>query len=135
MNSHDKETSVEEMLDRADQARLNGNYDEAVQLYKSVLESDPDNLRAHVGLGLIYSFGYEGMFMEACRELEKATQLSPNDPQLWVWLGKAYQQVAWLEDDKEMILKSKEAFKKALEVDPKNEEAAKQLRYLEEFGL
>jgi hypothetical protein len=52
-----------------------------------------------------------------------------------VWLGKAYQQVAWLEDDKEMILKSKEAFKKALEVDPKNEEAAKQLRYLEEFGL
>ncbi|MCS7254266.1 MAG: tetratricopeptide repeat protein [Armatimonadota bacterium] len=130
-----QEDKIEELLDLADAARIDGKYDEAVQLYERVLESDPNSLRAHIGLGLIYSFGYKGMFMEACHELEKAIQLSPNEPQLWVWLGKAYQQVAWLEDDREMLLKSKWAFERALEIDPNNEEAIKQLRYLKEFGL
>lgn len=127
--------SIEELLERADSARLDGNYDEAVANYKRVLELDPNNARAHLGLGLIYSFGWEGMFAEACIELEKAIELSPPDPELWVYLGKAYQQVGWMEDSQEAFAKSKEAFQKALEIDPSNEEAIKQLRYMEEFGL
>lgn len=133
MGTSDK--AVDELLDIADAARIDGRYDEAVQLYRQVLESDPGNLRAHIGLGLIYSFGYEGMFMEACYELEKAVRLSPNDPQLWIWLGKAYQQVALLEGDQELLLKSKQAFERALKLEPNNEEAIKQLRYMKEFGL
>lgn len=135
MSETNAKESAEELIELADAARIDGRYDEAVQLYKKVLEDDPNNLRAHVGLGLIYSFGYEGMFMEACYEFEKAVQLSPDDPQLWIWLGKAYQQVAWLEDNQELLLKSKLAFERALEIDPNNEEALKQLRYLKEFGL
>jgi len=98
----------------------------AMQAYEKALELDPDNAMAHFGRGmgrLMAPEGFGGDLDGAIEDLEFACKKEPF-PEAYYQLGVAYQR-------KGLNDKAKEAFKKALELRPDYQEAAKALAELE----
>ena len=61
---------------RAVQHRINGEYDDAVSLFKSVIAEQPNNADAYHELGLVYSF----LVTDDCLPtLEYACKLAPHN--------------------------------------------------------
>src|SRR5581483_5789898 len=58
----------------------------SAELFRKVLQKDPDNRHAHYGLGLIYM--EEGRLPEANAEFETMTRLDPNDAYSWYLRGQ-----------------------------------------------
>jgi protein O-GlcNAc transferase len=101
--------------------KINGEYDEAETLFKSVIAAQPTNADAYHELGLVYSFR---VYMdESLEALEKAVQLSPANLKYWMSLAKTHAMYGDFD-------KAKPLFLKILQVDPFNEEAQQQLAYL-----
>lgn len=97
----------------------------AMQEYEAALAIDPNNADAHFGRGvgrLMAPPGFGGDLDGAIEDLEFACAKNPF-PEAWYQLGEAYKR-------KGLNDKAKEAYKKALELDPKNQEAAKALAEL-----
>jgi tetratricopeptide (TPR) repeat protein len=68
------------------------NADSAIQVYKEILQGDPNNLPAIDGIGsLLYNMGTtpfdENKLTEAKSYHEKHIQISPNDPEPYYWVG------------------------------------------------
>jgi hypothetical protein len=68
------------------------NADSAIQVYKQILQEDPNNLSAIDGIGsLLYNMGGtpfdKSKFEEARSYHEKHIQISPNDPEPYYWVG------------------------------------------------
>ncbi|MGA9885846.1 MAG: hypothetical protein WBQ34_19185 [Candidatus Acidiferrales bacterium] len=68
------------------------NADSAIQVYKQILQQDPNNLSAIDGIGsLLYNMGStpfdESKLIEAKSYHEKHIQISPNDPEPYYWVG------------------------------------------------
>ena len=118
--------SVEEKLQKADRHRLNGEYEQAIELYRQILAEQPDHYESHMGLGLVY--GFTGLFDESLDEIKIAVGLRPQLPEAWLNLGKTYAMLGMYEE-------ARPAFEKTLELDPENTEALKQLQFLKEFGF
>lgn len=115
------EGSVAERFDKGVQHRLNGEYDQAEAMFKSVILEQPNNADAHHELGLVYSF--RALMDESLQHLLRAVQLVPSSTLYMNDLGKTF---AMFGED----AKAKMAFDHVLKLDPFNEEATKQLSYL-----
>ncbi|MDX1932671.1 MAG: tetratricopeptide repeat protein [Capsulimonadales bacterium] len=114
------EGSAAERFAKGVQHKLNGEYDEAERLFRSVIDEQPQNADAYHELGLVYGFRVHD---DTIVTLEKAVRLSPNNIAFIISLGKTYAMFG--EDDK-----AKKAFQHVLTLDPFNDEAIKQLDFL-----
>ncbi len=114
------EGSAAERFARGVQHKINGEYDEAEVLLKSVIAEQPTNAEAYHELGLVYSFRVHD---DTISTLEQAVRLSPNTIAYLISLGKTY--AMYGEDDK-----AKKAFQYVLTLDPFNDVAAAQLDFL-----
>jgi tetratricopeptide (TPR) repeat protein len=110
----------------AESHRIDGRYDEAVELYKKVLEEDPQHFGATVGLGLVY--GFTGLFDESIELLQKCVELDPSSLGARMYLAKTHLMLGMYEE-------ASEGFTEILKTDPENEEALKQKAFLKEFGI
>lgn len=70
---------------RADQLFSQRRFREAIEVYRRVLELDPNNADAHNDLGL--ALQYSGDSAAALPILEAGLRLAPNDQRLWLTLG------------------------------------------------
>lgn len=113
--------SAAERFARAMQHKMNGEYDEAEALFKSVIEEQPSNADAFHELGL--TFSYRVFIDESILALERAVQLVPNSTKYLIDLGKTHAMYGDYD-------KAKPVFQKVLEIDPFNDEALKNLQYL-----
>lgn len=118
---------ADDLVNRFQQAlehKINGRYDEAEALFKSVLSEQPDNADAHHELGLVYSFK---VYMdESIRELEAAVGLQPESVTYLNSLAKTHTMFGDFD-------KAKPLFLRVLQIDPFNDEANKNLDYLNMF--
>lgn len=133
-----EQLDISELLNRAEALRYNGHYEEAEKLYLQVLERDPNNAAAHHGLGLVY-YLHGGDFEKSLAEFKKAVEIEPENVTYRLDWAKALTTVAPLEEDPEKMMEllreAKAEFEKVLELEPGNQEAVKQLAYLEEWGI
>ena len=115
------EGSAAERFAKALQHKMNGEYDEAEALLKSVIAEQPTNSDAHHELGLVYS--YRVYMDESIDSLEKAVSLSPSSTRYLIDLGKTHAMYGDYD-------KAKPVFEKVLELDPFNDDALVQIRFL-----
>jgi tetratricopeptide (TPR) repeat protein len=101
--------------------KINGEYDDAEALFKSVLAEQPNNADAYHELGLTY--GFRAYMDESISALERAVALNSSNARYLISLGKTY--AMWGEDDKARSL-----FQRVLQIDPFNDEAQSNLDYL-----
>lgn len=113
-------------FNQAEVHRINGEYDEAVELYKKVLGEDPQHFDAHVGLGLVY--GFTGLFDESIELLQKAVELKPDSLDAKTHLAKTYLMLGMYDEGNEV-------FDQILAANPEHEESLKQKAFLKEFGI
>ncbi len=112
--SRDTAREVEELLKKAENYHLKGKYQEAEDLYRSILEMDPENSVAYHHLGLMALQG--GQYELATTLLKAASELEPNNVRYLIDLGIA---LFSMQKDKKAI----ECFKRALDLEPENFEA------------
>ena len=113
---------VAALLEKAIQHKIVGEYDEAVKLLQEVLALEPDSPEGHHELGLVYVF--TGLFDESLGELERAVELSPDSIKFILDLAKTYTMLGEYE-------KAIPVFKRVLEMDPFNDEALKNLDFID----
>lgn len=112
--------SAAERFAKAVQHKLNGEYDEAEALFKSVIAEQPTNADALHELGLVYGFRVHD---DTIPTLERAVRLAPTTTKYMISLGKTY--AMYGEDDK-----ARGVFNYVLGVEPGNDDAKKQLQFL-----
>ena len=109
-------------------ARINGAYEEAITLMKQCIAEEPNFAEAHMELGLDYCFS--GLFEESIQELELATGLDAQNPEIRLNLGKMYTMLCMYEE-------GAAAFQAVLALaqvgDKCYDEAAKQLAYFQQL--
>jgi tetratricopeptide (TPR) repeat protein len=89
-------------------------WDRAVQEYKAVLATEPENHDALRGLG--FCLLNQGRYNEAVENLAKASRLDPQNVQGFVWLGQGLALA-------ERYGEAESAFRQALSIDPKSSDA------------
>jgi tetratricopeptide (TPR) repeat protein len=100
----------------ADELLLAGNahaslnqLDEALAIYQTVLQLNPQKAAAHTNIGVVY---YQaGRFAEAITEMQKALEIDPKDAETHYMLGATYIQQQKLDD-------AEQAFNQAIELKP-----------------
>ncbi len=108
--------SVQEQLAEAHKYRMNGAYEDAMALYRQVLEAEPDHAEALWGMGL--SLMNTGEFDEALAALNRAAELEPNNPQYLLDTAMHYTMLGMYEEAKPLFLK-------IVEMDPSSVQGAK----------
>ncbi|MCU1329618.1 MAG: Tetratricopeptide 2 repeat protein [Bryobacterales bacterium] len=122
------------------------SYEQALSLYNKTdypgalavlktLPQDPRNLEL---MGRCYLMDAD--YKKAVDVLEKAVQLDPNDSMRWTWLGRAYgrrAETSFALNALPLANKTREAFERAVKLDPKNSEAVNDLFefYIEAPGM
>jgi tetratricopeptide (TPR) repeat protein len=117
---------VVRLLGEAKESLSHGDANGALQKYKEVLAKEPDNIVA------LYFAGNLSLQLRQVKPgltyLARAAVLAPNDPRVWLVLGRAYEQFATPED-------AMRVYKHIVESAPKSPQAAeadKRLRLLAE---
>jgi cytochrome c-type biogenesis protein CcmH/NrfG len=85
------------------------NLKRAIDLFRKVLEKDPDNCHAHYCLGIIYL--YQNRRDEAATQFETVTRLDPTDAYAWYQRGLT-------SPDKDESPQAKRFYRKALDLNP-----------------
>ncbi|WP_165230884.1 CRTAC1 family protein [Aquisphaera insulae] len=95
-----------------------GNFDEALELLKEVLDRVPDHPHAHFCSGIILQ--QEGSLLEAHRHFLRVTEIDPLDPAAWYWAASTLTDPANPQASASPALAKEQAvfYKKALELDP-----------------
>lgn len=88
MGQGEKQPTVEEMLSQALELSNAGNYEEAILLYETVIEIEPNNYEAGYGLG--HAYRSTGRTTDAISILEKTAKLSTDDKRAMYELGYSY---------------------------------------------
>jgi tetratricopeptide (TPR) repeat protein len=112
-------------LQEAHEYRINGRYDEAVELYQQILDEHPDNAEALWGLGL--SLMNSGEFDEALVKICEAVDVEPQNQLYLLDAGKHYTMLGMYEE-------ARPFFEKVVSIDAASKygvEAQKQLSYYE----
>ena len=117
----DDRGDIEARLEKAIAHKIVGEYDDAVDLLKSVLSDAPDHSQAHHQLGLVY--GFTGLFDESMEELEAAAGLEPASVPILIDLGMTLSMLGEVE-------RAIPVFERVLEFDPANEKAINNLKFL-----
>jgi tetratricopeptide (TPR) repeat protein len=116
-------STTQEQLQSAHRLRIDGQYDDALIVYREIVSTDESAAEAWWGIGL--ALMNTGEFDEAIETLEKACALSGNTPKYWLDLGKL-QTMLGMDDE------AKPIFEKIVEMAPGSkeaDEAGNQLRY------
>lgn len=103
-----------------------GHYAEAKKIFESVLQSDGNNAEAHFQLGLLFMRRELRDEDEAVNQMERATELNPNSADYQYGYGAALgskAQNAGIFKQAILAPKIKNAFKKAVELNPKHVQA------------
>lgn len=111
-------------LDRAQNSYNHTDYSAAIFILKQIPES-PKSLQL-----LGQSYFMDGEYRKAVDTLERAAALAPNDSDIQTWLGRAYGRRAETAFPFQAIGfagKSRQAFEKAVKLDPHNREALNDL--------
>ncbi|MGN1045203.1 MAG: tetratricopeptide repeat protein, partial [Candidatus Methanomethylophilaceae archaeon] len=87
-DEEDAEEEPVDMMGLADAARSSGRQEEAMHIYRSVLDSDPDNTDAYIAVSEIMID--MGELTDAIGFISDATHTVPNDPRLLKILGDSY---------------------------------------------
>jgi tetratricopeptide (TPR) repeat protein len=114
-----------ETLQQAHEHRINGAYDQAMELYQQVLDDDAENAEALWGMGL--SMMNTGEFDEALETIAHAAELEPENQQYLLDTGKHYTMLCMYDE-------ARPYFEQVIELDASSEygvEAQKQLSYYE----
>ncbi len=117
----EKELTIKDALDFAVGRHNEGKLREAENIYRKILEKEPNNADALHLMGLIAH--QEGKYEEAVRNISRAIELKPGCAFYYGNLGMTYDELG---KEKE----SAENFKKALEINPKYNKA-----YLANYNL
>ena len=102
------------LYEEADKAQQEERYEDAIELYKQVLEVSPDFVNARFQLGIVY--GAVGDFENSVKEFEYIYKLSPDDPEVMMVLGYTYAQNRQHHDAIRIL-------KKLITKEPENDEA------------
>jgi Tfp pilus assembly protein PilF len=140
----DKVTEAWDLLQEAYHAQINGDYDQAVDLYRKSLSIHP-TAEAHTFLG--WTFHFQGKIEEAIEECKRAIEVDPdfgnpyNDIGAYlITLGRYDEAISWLERALEapryeprhfphfnlgrvyvakgMLTKARQCFQQALRIEP-----------------
>ena len=119
---------VRQQLDRAHQARVNGQYGDAEPLYRQALEqvSDPRE-EAEVLHGLGLTLVLTGEFEAGLEELARAHDKAPDHAGIFLELAKTHLMLGMYEQAQPELREIAEQFPDTREAD----EAKKQLSYFE----
>jgi tetratricopeptide (TPR) repeat protein len=112
-----------ETLQQAHEHRINGEYDDAIELYNEILDEDPEHAEALWGLGL--SEMNTGDFDAALEKIKQASDLEPDNQLYLLDAGKHFTMLGMYEE-------AKPYFEKVIELDAGSKhgaEAQKQLSY------
>ena len=85
------------------------NLDRALELFKGILDADPNNAHAQYCSGIILY--YRAKLDDAAKRFDEVIRIDPNDAQAWFWRGKCVPESS----ESEEALK---LFKKSLELNP-----------------
>ncbi|HWY70478.1 MAG TPA: tetratricopeptide repeat protein [Terriglobales bacterium] len=125
-------------LDSVHQLLVNGEADAAIRVLKTSLSANPSGAAEH---NLLCRVHYaEERWEAAVSECERAANLNPSSSLNQLWLGRAYGEKAdhssWFSAIS-LAKKTRIAFEKAVELDPKNVEARSDLSeyYIEAPGF
>ena len=111
------------IIEKAHEHRINGEYDEAIELYRQALDGDPDNAEALWGTGL--SLMNTGEFDDALEMIGQAAELEPDNQLYLVDAGKHYTMLGMYDE-------ARPYFERVIELDAGSKhgvEAQKQLSY------
>src|SRR5262249_51943595 len=91
-----KPTGPEAIVDRADKLVEQGKPEEAVPIYRKVLDSNPELISANMGLG--YAYIKMGEFDSAVNQFQKAVDYSPGNAEAKLNLGVALYRSGRIQD-------------------------------------
>ncbi|MFH1537424.1 MAG: tetratricopeptide repeat protein [bacterium] len=95
---------VDAMIEEAISAVSGGDLDGGMELFKKVLEVEPDHPRAHCGIGTIYR--EKGDYAKAIENYKKALELDPDYVICTHLLGFAYLKTEEYEKAEKFLLKA-----------------------------
>ncbi|QEH32798.1 FG-GAP repeat protein [Aquisphaera giovannonii] len=95
-----------------------GNFDEALELLREVLDRSPDNPHAHFCTGIILQ--QQGLLPEAYKHFSRVTQIDPLDAAAWYWAASTLTDPANPQASVSPALAKEQAalYQKALDLDP-----------------
>jgi tetratricopeptide (TPR) repeat protein len=118
-----RKTEAEENLQKAAEIYMNKQMDEnAEQVLNEILAINPNTVNVFNSLGILYR--KQGRCQDALTQYKRAQKVDPNEEKILYNIGRCYVEMKDLE-------KAKEAFVKALELNPDFEEAKQILKALE----
>ncbi|MCA9800400.1 MAG: tetratricopeptide repeat protein [Cyanobacteria bacterium HKST-UBA02] len=85
-----------QILEKAEKAFAEGEYDQARQEYARLKERAPDNILGYLGIGRIDLL--QGKNMDALEQLSKAVEIAPHSPDARFELGSTYLALGMLDD-------------------------------------
>ena len=121
---------IEQHYRRGTALKNEGQYEEAIVEFRSILELDPHHSGAHLGLGLVY--GFTGKFDESIEEMEKALQARPDWAEAHLHLGKTYCMLGMFDEARTQF---NEVMGLTTPDNPMYAEARKQLAFFAEDGV
>jgi tetratricopeptide (TPR) repeat protein len=101
-----------------------GRYVPAIEVYRKVLELDPNDVDTYNDLGL--SLFYTGQPDQAIDNLRKGTQINPNYQNVWLSLGFVLSQTARTDE-------AKLALQKAVDINPDTPMGQEAARMLQQY--
>ncbi len=113
-----------QMLEEAEDHRINGRYDQAEPLYRQILDCNPELARAWWGLAHVLM--NIGEFDTALEYFAKAAELEPDNQKFLYDYGMMQTMLSMFDE-------AREVFERCISIDPNSRiaaEARKQLRYL-----
>jgi tetratricopeptide (TPR) repeat protein len=75
-------------LHHARELENSGSYAQSMAAYRAVLQAEPNNFDAVIGLGRAHFLAHQ--YPEAAQRFERALQLSPENSNVVDWLGRSY---------------------------------------------
>ncbi len=120
MSSMALEPTAEQRFQKAIKHKVNGEYDVAEGLLRTLVEENPANPRVRRELGLVFCF--TGLFDESLDELRKVVEIAPSYLDGRNSLGMTYAMLGYMDE-------AKAEFETVLEMDPNNAEALRQIVY------
>ena len=84
-------STITERYNSAEKLKDEGKYDEAIDIFNSILEEDPNHVLTHLTLGRVYTLTEK--FDLAVEHGRKACDLEPNEPFNFTALSVTYQRV------------------------------------------
>lgn len=110
----------QDLFARAEEARLDGNYEAAQPIYEQLIGDCPDWAEARTGLA--HCLLNTGFFDEALAEYRAVVELAPDSVPALMTYGKALCMLGEFDD-------AKRQFERVLEIDPDNSDALAQMAY------